>query len=207
MDARFARRLLPREKLLWIFWLAEQIVIFSPLHCISYLAKKADALKEHLRYRLLLAGGSLDKKRIGNKRQNSWRPPEPFNMFPVYPAKFLLIENCASLLYLIEVKFAYQFLQSEHFLLPPGIPTEQREIIDKRLGKISPIAVFSDGNGAMAFGELAFVRGEDKRNVNVHWSWKTKGFLKQNLPRRVGNVVFATDDVRYAHLIIVHDNR
>src|SRR3989344_4522609 len=161
MDARFARRLLPREKLLWIFWLAEQIVIFSPLHCISYLAKKADALKEHLRYRLLLAGGSL----------------------------------------------AYQFLQSEHFLLPPGIPTEQREIIDKRLGKISPIAVFSDGNGAMAFGELAFVRGEDKRNVNVHWSWKTKGFLKQNLPRRVGNVVFATDDVRYAHLIIVHDNR
>ena len=56
----------------------------------------------------------------------------------------------------------------------------------------------------MPFRELASVRSKYERNVGIFRAAKTKSFLKQYLPWRVGYVFFSSNHMRNAHLIIIN---
>ena len=58
----------------------------------------------------------------------------------------------------------------------------------------------------MPLGELGAIRSENKRDMRVRRPGESKCFKDENLPRCIGNVVFAADDVRDPHLVIVHDH-
>ena len=59
------------------------------------------------------------------------------NVFVVEPDAFLIVETGTCLAALGNVKLLHQFVQTEQFLLRAGVPSQQSEEIDDRLGEIA----------------------------------------------------------------------
>ena len=59
------------------------------------------------------------------------------DVFVVEPDAFLIVETGTCLAALGNVKLLHQFVQTEQFLLRAGVPSQQSEEIDDRLGEIA----------------------------------------------------------------------
>ena len=85
-------------------------------------------------------------------------------------------------------------------------PAEPREIIAHRVRQIAHGAVGLDTERAMPLGELGAIRPVDQRNMREGRNVPAHGVIELRLPRRVGEVVVAADNMGDAHVVIVdHD--
>ncbi len=127
---------------------------------------------------------------------------ESEDVLVVEPVQLRLVEHGGAGREPGKIELGDQPLQ-RHDLLVAVRPGEQGEVVGDRLRQIAELAVVPDGGGAVALGELAAVGSQDERVVSVSWRRALEGGEQHQLPRRVGEVVVAADDVRDAHVAIV----
>ena len=92
-------------------------------------------------------------------------------------------------------------------LLVAVTPAEPREIVAQRRRQIAHGAVGVDAERAMALGELGAVRPMNERDMRHRRNVPAEGLIDLGLPRGVGQMIVAANDVRHAHVVIVDDDR
>ena len=83
-------------------------------------------------------------------------------------------------------------------------PAEQAEIIQHRLRRVTVLGVMGERSAGVALAHLASVLVQDQRNVRVMRRLHAECVEERDVLRRVAQVIFATNDVRDAHLQIIN---
>ncbi len=86
-------------------------------------------------------------------------------------------------------------------------PAEEGEEVEDGVGQVALVAVFEGGVGAVPFGELGAVGPEDRRHVNELRRLPAEGPEDEDVPGQAGDPLFASEDVRDLHQVIVHHGR
>lgn len=123
----------------------------------------------------------------------------------VHPFQFFVIELGAGFIDFFERKFFDHFGAGGDFLVGGDGPAEQSKEIDKGIRDVAESAVFSDGGGAVTFGELATAGSENDRQMSESGRRPAKGGIQADVLGRAGNPFFATQDVGNLHQVIIHD--
>jgi hypothetical protein len=152
--------------------------------------------------------------------------------------EFLGVETGRRFVDPVQGELLDQLLPREMFRLIVQRPTQQRQIIDDRLGQVTDLLVevgdhwveggrtgrMSDRLGYLqamlhelgeiavlqVLVELAFAqlrpatRLGHKGQVRVLGQFVAQGLGDENLPRRVGKVLFRPDDVRDLQIVVIH---
>src|SRR5205814_8808447 len=124
----------------------------------------------------------------------------------VEPFEFGAIENAIRAADTLERKFFEQLRGAQKLFVAAGGPAEQREKIAKGLRKKAFGAVHVDVGGAVTLGKARLVWAKDERDVREDGRLDTEGAIEQDLLRRVGDVVGATNHVGDAHVDVVNDD-
>ena len=98
--------------------------------------------------------------------------------------------------------FLHQFRAVEYLLVAVG-PTQPYQVVVQSFGIVAHVPVGRDRGGAVALAEPFLVLAQDQRHVSEHRRFRAQGFVELHLPRRVGEVVVAPDDVGDAHVDVV----
>ena len=109
------------------------------------------------------------------------------------------------MLHAIERERLEQLFECENLLRCAGVPAEQREVVEQRLGEVAAVPEQDEVClGVLALGELGAVGGEDQRHVRVCLRTViTKRVDQHQLVGRVGEVLLTSDDVGDLHHRIV----
>ncbi len=86
---------------------------------------------------------------------------------------------------------------------PVDQPSSARKLRNASERK-SFVAIGADAGGAVALGEARAIRAEDQRHVGEDRRRRAQGAIEQHLLRRVREMIRAADDVRDAHVDVVH---
>ena len=106
----------------------------------------------------------------------------------------------------VEVEPLDGLLRRENLVVAMA-PAEPREIIAHRGRQIAHGAVSLDAERAVPLGKLGAVRPVDQRDMREGGNVPAHGVVDLRLPRGIGEVVVAADDVGDAHVMIVHHHR
>src|SRR3990167_9117257 len=135
-------------------------------------------------------------------------------MLVVEPLQLFRPKHRAGLVYALQRKKLRQLRKRIQLPLPSlpagrqaGVPTQERQVVNERLGEVALRFVLVDRHRTVALGHLCFIGGKDKRDVHILWPDKPQRLLYQYLPLRVRNVVLAADDVRNSHVVVVDSHR
>jgi hypothetical protein len=83
-------------------------------------------------------------------------------------------------------------------------PTEAEQVVTHGFGKVAEdVAVFVDGSGAVALGELLAVWAVDQRDMAVVGLGPAHAVIDRQLAEGIQEVVVAANDVGDAHVVIV----
>ena len=85
-------------------------------------------------------------------------------------------------------------------------PGEADQIVHHRFGKVAHVAIGDDRSGAMALAQPRLVGTQDERHMSELWQRTAQSLVEMNLPRRVGQVVVAADDMADRHVDVVDDD-
>ena len=85
-------------------------------------------------------------------------------------------------------------------------PAEAHEIIAQGGGQIAHRAIGVDAERAMTLGELGAVRPVDQRDMRHDGHVPAQRLIDLHLPRGVGQMVVAANDMGDAHVVIVDDD-
>src|SRR5690606_11819191 len=99
-----------------------------------------------------------------------------------------------------------ELVEREDLLLVVVGPSHAHEEVDHRLGQIAEVAILGDRHGAVALRELPSARREDERYVRVARHGETERLEKQDLLRRVRQVILAANHMGDLHVVIVRDD-
>ena len=108
--------------------------------------------------------------------------------------------------HLVHVKLFYGFFFCNNFLIAFRGPAQQGQVIQQGFRQIAHGLELFHGLGAVTFGQLTAVRGQDHGHVAELGHFKAQGFIQQNLLGGVGNVFFRPQHVGHAHQMVVDNN-
>ena len=129
---------------------------------------------------------------------------EAHDVLVVEPVELGLVEDHGARREPAEVELLHEAVQAEHLVLPVR-PAQQGEVVDQRLRQVAQLAEIPHRRGAVTLAELAALGPEHHGVVREGGRRRPQRLVEQHLPRRVGEVVVAADDVRDAHVAVVHD--
>ena len=93
-----------------------------------------------------------DRRRPDRVSSSSGSAPD---VLAVQPVELLVVEERGGVRHAVEVELGDQLLARQH-LAPVGRrPTEQREVVDQRVGEVAPVAEVLDRDRAVPLRELA----------------------------------------------------
>ena len=92
-------------------------------------------------------------------------------------------------------------------LLIAMAPAQAQQVVAHRGCQIAHIGIGLGAERAMALGKLGAVGPMDQRDMREFGHGETGCDVKLRLPRGIGEVVVATDDMGHAHVVIVHHDR
>ena len=124
----------------------------------------------------------------------------------VHPIEFGLVEHGIFLRDAVEAELLAQHIARNNRGLAVEAPSQKSQEVHHRVGQIAARSVFLDARGAMALGELLAVGAQNHGEVRERRSLKAQCLINQNLTRRVGQVVVATNHMRDVHVRIVADH-
>ena len=109
------------------------------------------------------------------------------------------------MLHAIEGESFHQLVEREDLTLGPWIPPEEGEVIEHRLRQIALVAIQDEvGLRVLALRQLASIGSEDQGHVGECLrTLIAQRIADEQLVRRVGKVLFATDDMRDRHRRVV----
>ena len=94
----------------------------------------------------------------------------------------------------VEIEGGDQLVAGEDLLIAVR-PAEAGEIVDEPVGQEAEVAIGRDGHGAVALAEPRLVGPENQRDVPEGGQGIAERLIEQDLPRGVGEVIVAADDV------------
>ena len=86
-------------------------------------------------------------------------------------------------------------------------PAEAEQVVAHRFRQIAHVAVGFDRQRAMALGKLCAIRPVDEGQVAIDRLWPAHRLDDLQLPRGIVQMVVPADDMRHAHVLIVHHHR
>jgi hypothetical protein len=107
----------------------------------------------------------------------------------------------------VDVEALDDLVDREDLFLGARRPAEQREVVDERLADEALLDVVGHRRLALALAHLGAIRVEDEGQVREPRDIVAKGPEQEDVLRRVGEVVLATDHVRDLHRRVVDDDR
>src|SRR5918997_188232 len=143
----------------------------------------------------------LDEHRGGEGGQ-FFRTPAP-QVHGVYGPELLLVEDRRVAAHAVDAEALGKLFRGEDLLVRGVAGSEEREVVEERLGQVAPLCEVLDARRAVALAQFLLVRPEDLGDVGEGRKRVTEGLVDQDLARRVREVVVATDDVAYLHLGVV----
>ena len=82
-------------------------------------------------------------------------------------------------------------------------PAEPHEVVAQGRGHVAHGAIGFDAEGTVALGELGAVRSVDQRHMGEdRKSYPTERLVDLRLPRGIGEVIVAADDMGDAHVVV-----
>jgi hypothetical protein len=151
----------------------------------------------------------LDEFRVLEIRHGQGHEPRDrrrLQVMAIGPRQLLLVEHAGAVADPVERKAARELVERQELVAAAGRPSHEREIVGERLGEIALRAKFRNRCGAVPLRQRRMIRAEDQREVREPWRRPAQSPVKQNLPRRVRDVILTADHVRHAHQPIVHDH-
>ena len=99
----------------------------------------------------------------------------------------------------------YGLLRGEDFVVAVR-PRQALQVVAHCLGQVTQRLVLLHARGAVALLQLLAVGPVDERDVPEVGRRPAAGLVDLELARRVGDVIRASDHVRYRHVVVVHDH-
>ena len=126
-----------------------------------------------------------------------------FHVLEIDPVQFFNIEHCRILGYAIEREQLAKLFFTENFPITFGRPAQKREEIEESIRQISHVPILLHGSGAVTFAHLFLIRAENKRYVSKLGRLKAQQPVKHKLARRIGKMLFRTDNMCDFHKRVV----
>ena len=108
--------------------------------------------------------------------------------------------------HLVDRKAARQLGERQDLVALTRRPADERQIIDQRLGQVSPLAELPHRGRPVTFGERAVIGPEHQGQVGEARHRPPERLVEQDLPRRVRQMVLAPHHVADLHQRIVDDD-
>ena len=121
----------------------------------------------------------------------------------VEPQELFGVEGRGRLVHIGDVERGDHLGAREHLLVAMR-PAEAHEVVEQRVGQVAVLLVLQHAHRAVALGELGAVRPEDHRHMRVDRDLRAERGEHVHLSRRVVEMIVAADDMRDAHVGVVH---
>ena len=125
-------------------------------------------------------------------------------VFALQPEKFLEVEPGVVPENLRQVESLDDFGEGKFLGVFLGRPAQEAEVIVHGFGQKTFLEIGSKRRATVALAHLAAVGVQDERDVSVVRRFDAECFEQRDVLGSVAQVVLAANDVRYAHLEIVH---
>ena len=149
---------------------------------------------------------ALDMRQHRLDRGHQLRVGRGPHILPVHVAKLDKIKARGRAPYIGEIKRLNHFRRGKKLAVALA-PAEPHQIVAQRLGQIPKRPVGINAQRAMALRQFGAIRAMDQRDMRHARCLPAKGLIDVCLARRVGQMVVAADDLRHAHVVVVHHNR
>ena len=118
---------------------------------------------------------------------------------PVDPGQLAGVEHSRTVADLREIEPPCHLVDRHELFVLARRPAKQRQIVDERFGQIPALAELGDARRAVALRERRVIRPEHEREMRKSRRTQPERLVQEQLPRRVGDVVLASDDVTDLH--------
>src|SRR5918994_2044119 len=178
---------------------------------VGDLGRQGDALLQEIHdvlearwvpFELLLRRRARLDEHGGGEGGQFFRTPAP-QVHGVYGPELLLVEDRRVAAHAVDAEALSELFRGEDLLVRGVAGSEERQVVEERLGQVAPLREVLDACRAVALAELLLVWSEDLGDVGEGWERVAQCLVDQNLTRRVREVVVAADDVAYLHLRVV----
>ncbi len=85
-------------------------------------------------------------------------------------------------------------------------PTQAHQIVNERFRQVSHFLIGHNGSRTVSFTEARFIGSQNHGNMGKFRDSKTQRLIKQNLARRVIDMVIAADDMGNVHQRVINDH-
>ncbi len=127
------------------------------------------------------------------------------DVLAVEPEAFFEVEVSVLAVDFFEVKEAHSFLEGEDFAVVFGGPPEEGEVIANGVREVAFLEVGGDAGARVALAHLRAVLVQDEGDVGVARGRLSEGFEEFEMFGRVGEVIFAANDVGDLHFDVIDD--
>src|SRR3989338_1961926 len=127
-------------------------------------------------------------------------------MFLLKPQKLFFVEYRRAFLHFFKAESGYELIFCKYFFFCARIPSYKRHPVQYCLRQIPPFSICVYGEGSPPLGELELIGAQNKRQMSVYGRGSPHSPLDKNLPRGVGHMVLAADDMRDSFLKIIYHN-
>ena len=130
---------------------------------------------------------------------------EAADIFRVHPGELVHVENRGGFAHALHAERLDEFIHREELPLVPGVPAEQRHIVDDRFLEIALGEEILIIRVAIPLGKLVLRIAHDGRHVDVSGLFPAERLIKQVVLRRGSKVFVAAHHMGDAHGVIVND--
>ena len=143
------------------------------------------------------------KVRSGNAQKFFRR--QLFDIQTVKPFEFGFVKNGGGAVYSFQPEKLFELLEGHFFHIIFGGPTEQRDIVDYRVFKVTFVYQIFITRRAVAFAEFVLAVPHNGRHMNVQRSFPPKRVVQQVVFWRTRKVFRAAHNDVYTHQVVVYD--
>ena len=123
----------------------------------------------------------------------------------VQPLQFFPVVNRRAFRNILKGKFLYHSFQRKSFLAGRRRPAQKDKIVLKGFWQKAFFPVLGNRCCAVAFTQGRAVRSKDQRVVSKERRLPAQCLIKEDLPGRIGEMVFPPDDMRDVHQMVIDD--